>query len=139
MSISNKLIAISGAVLLSLNPGLAEKVDAHEPKSKKLAITVPETKPELKTLQQLGVPSIENIRPYKKFPDRVGKMLASTEYVELNGDIYLRTIANGRVYIIFACRASPSYVSYYYSSEGNGLFQDLSPEEVKCNPAEYKP
>lgn len=141
MLINKNLAVFFTGIGLATTLGLTEILEAHELKSKKTAIIKPEIKPELRTLQQWGVPNLDNIKPYRTEEDiafRVNGKPTITEYFDVAGNVYLRNVLNGRTYILFVCKSAPESVEFYFSSTDNGLFQNLSPEGVSCSPAEYK-
>ena len=134
MNVSKMFIGLSSAFAFASSIGLAEIVNAHDTKEKPAKL-------ELKTLQELGIPIITG-SPYRKerdFTVRVNGRATNVEYFDVNGNIVIRNVLDGKVYVVFVCRAPPnSKASFYFSPLGNGLFENLSPLEVPCDPADYK-
>ena len=138
MSIRHKIGVLSSALALASNLGLVDVVNAGDIKKR-----LPTEKPapiELKTLSQWGVPSIEGLDPYDKYKSvSIKRKAKNVELYRIDGIIVIRYVLDGKTSEVFVCSAPPkSTVGYYFSSAGNGLFENLSPENVSCNTSEYK-
>jgi len=136
MSINLKVISLSTAVVLAGSLGLASFVESHDAKK---AIKEKPAPIELKTLSQWGVPNFEGLVPNNKYQNKSSKKGASTdvEIYRIGGSAVIRYVSNGKTSEVFVCSAPPKSVMRYYSQAGKNIFEDLSPDDVSCNPSEY--